>query len=71
MTIIILFLFSASIYILWDLVPIYKQKQWKVFWIYTIILFLDFILALLTALDIPIPSPSFPVKKMIYTILGL
>lgn len=71
MTIIVVFLFTVSLYIFGDLIPLFKQKQWKVFWIYTIILSLDFILVILTALDVPIPSPSFPMKKIILSIFGL
>lgn len=71
MAMIITFLFFSSLYILWELMPIYKQKQWKVFWIYTIILLLDFILVILTALDAPLPNPSFPVKKIVLSIFGL
>lgn len=71
MTMIIIFSFVMSLYIFGDLVPIYRKKQWKVFWIYTIIMFLDFILIVLTALEIPLPSPSFPVKKIILSIFGL
>lgn len=71
MTIIVVFLFTVSLYILRDLIPLFREKQWKVFWIYTIILFLDFILVILTALDVSIPSPSFPLKKIILSIFGL
>jgi hypothetical protein len=66
-----MFLFISVFYVLSDLVQIYKEKQRKLFWLYTILLTLDFIMTLLVAMDVPLPSPSFPIKKMITSILGL
>jgi hypothetical protein len=69
MVMMIMFLSAAAYYILSDLVPIYKEKQWKLFWIYTILLSLDFLMVLLMVMNVSLPSPSLPVKKMISSIL--
>lgn len=69
MVMMIMFLSAAAYYILSDLVPIYKEKQWKLFWIYTILISLDFLMVLLMTMNVPLPSPSLPVKKIIGSIL--
>ena len=71
MIMIIMFLFISAYYVLSDLVQFYNEKKWKLFWLYTIILSMDFIMTLLVAMDVPLPSPSLPIKKMITSILGL
>lgn len=71
MIMITIFLFAFTLYIFGELVPLFKQKQWKVFWISTIILLLDLTLVLLTALGIPVPSPSFPVKRIVFSFFSL
>lgn len=70
MLIVILFLLVSAYYVLTDLMPVYKKKQWNVFWAYISILSLDFVMVLLLAMNVPLPSPSLPIKKIVTTIFG-
>ncbi len=71
MLMIVIFLLISFYYIISDLIPMYRKKQWKVFWIYTVIITLDLIMISLTAMGIPLPSPSLPVKKIIFSIFNI
>lgn len=68
---VIMFLSVAAYYVFTDLIPIYKEKQWKTFWIYSVVLILTILTAILAGADVIKPSPSVAVKKIIYSILGL
>lgn len=59
------------VFVFIDLIPLYKERQWMSLWVYTTMLVLIFLIAVLMVLDIKIPSPSGPLKKIITTIWGL
>lgn len=59
------------LFIVFDLLPIYEQKQQKVFWVYIIINASAFIIFILIALGIKLPSPAIPIKILVSSIFGL
>lgn len=71
MIFILLITLIIILFILIDLVPVAKEKQWLIFWVYTSLIVLVYVSALLIELEIKIPSPAVPLKKIIETILGL
>lgn len=63
----------TMVYILFlciDIIPILKNKEWKVFIIYSIIITTAYTCTVLTEMGVKIPSPSNPLKEMITSIVG-
>lgn len=63
----------TMVYILFlciDIIPILKNKEWKVFFIYSIIITTAYTCTVLTEMGVKIPSPSNPLKEMITSIVG-
>jgi hypothetical protein len=54
-----------------DLVPVYRNRQMKVFWTYAAIMALFVFAAVLISLNIDIPSPVVPINKMVTFIFGV
>lgn len=61
----------CTLFILIDLVTIYRNKQWWTFGVYSTMLVFVYVLTLLIASGIKIPSPAIPLKKIISAIYGL
>ncbi len=57
--------------ILIDLIPLYKQQEWKAFFIYSFLLGVILVIAVLVDFNIEVPSPSKPTKNIISFIFGL
>lgn len=57
-------------FVLIDVIPIVKNKQWKIFVIYSTLTVTAYILTVLTELGIKLPSPSNPIKEIVTTIIG-
>lgn len=60
-----------SILIIFDLTPIYLNKQWKKFWIYSIMVAVSYVVQVLLILDIKLPTPADPIERMVVFIFGL
>lgn len=70
----ILFSMCTLFYIIlvfFELIPIYRGKDKKLFWVYTMILILTYLIHMLIIIGIKVPSPADPIKYFIITILGL
>ena len=59
------------IFIFVDLIPSFKKKEWKPFWIYTVIMTFAFALTVAYSFNVKIPSPSYPIKAFIKYLVGL
>lgn len=57
--------------VLLDIVPIYKDKPKKDFWVSTSLLTVSFIITVLLSFGINIPSPAGPLKQLINMIYHL
>lgn len=71
MIFIIVITFIIILFILIDLIPVYKEKQWLIFWAYTLLTLVVFISALLIELDVKMPTPAPLIKKVVTAIWGL
>lgn len=58
-------------YILVDLIPVYRDKQWGVFWFYSAAMAFVLFIAICISQDIKLPSPAITLKKVISAIFGL
>lgn len=58
-------------FIVFDLIPIYREKKWKVFWVYTILLAFSYVIHILFTIGVKIPSPAIPIKKLVSFVFGL
>lgn len=70
----ILFAICTLFYIIlvvFELVPIYKDKDKKLFWVYSVILALTYTIHMLIIIGVQIPSPAAPIKKLIAAIFDL
>ncbi|HOV28444.1 MAG TPA: hypothetical protein PK566_19080 [Pseudobacteroides sp.] len=64
---VVLFYISLAVY---EFVPLYKQKQWKDFWVNTVFWTVSFAMALLITLDVKVPSPAHPIRDAITSLFG-
>lgn len=53
-----------------DVIPMMKNKQWKVLAIYSIFIAAAYVLSVLTELGVKIPSPAGPLKQIIMSVIG-
>ena len=67
---IILFTMVYLLFLYIDIIPILKNKEWKVFIIYSIIITTAYTCTVLSELGVKIPSPANPLKEMITSIVG-
>lgn len=70
MLIFVLLLLIIAAFSFNDLVPIYRNKQWKVFWTYIAIMAILVFAGALIRLNVDIPSPAVPLKKLVTIIFG-
>lgn len=62
--------FICIFFILIDLVPIYQKKQWLLLWVYSAMILFVYLINILIAAGIRIPSPAAPLKKIVTAIWG-
>jgi hypothetical protein len=58
-------------FIIFDLIPLFHQKKWKVFWVYTILISFSYVIHVLFTMGVKLPSPAVPIKKVVSFIFGL
>jgi hypothetical protein len=63
--------FACAFFILTDLIPAYQNKQWKLFWVYSAMMALVYVLTIFIALGIKLPSPAVPLRNLITAIFGI
>jgi len=61
----------GSIFIIIDLIPIYKNEEWMNFFLSASLLVVALILAVLMDLKIEIPNPSDYIEKIVTFVFGL
>lgn len=55
---------------IYEFVPLYKQKQWRDFWVNAGLGIFSLTIAILLSLDVKIPSPADPIKEIITFVFG-
>jgi hypothetical protein len=59
-----------TILVIYEFVPLYKQKQWKDLWVNAGLGLFSLCIAVLLCFDIKIPSPADPIKDVITSVFG-
>jgi hypothetical protein len=67
---VVLVLFGYAVLVIYEFIPLYKQKQWSDFWVNSILGAISITLALLLSFDIKIPSPARSILDVVNTISG-
>lgn len=62
---------AIGAFVLIDLIPLSRQKEWKVFSIYIAFMVIIFAFSILLGMEADIPSPSEPLERIISYIFGL
>jgi len=60
-----------AFFIIFELSPMFHQKQWKAFWVYVILIAFSYVIHTLYAMNVNLPSPDIPIKKLVSFIFGL
>jgi hypothetical protein len=68
--ILVLVIIGYGILIIYEFIPLYKQKFWRDFWANAVVGIFSFTIAILLCLDVKIPSPVVPIKELIISIFG-
>ena len=61
---------TYALLVIFEFIPLYKQKLWRDFTINAILGLLSFAVALLLSFGVMIPSPAIPIKDFITSIFG-
>lgn len=69
--IIILCTLVYSVFIIFDLVPLFQQKKWAEFWVYLSIIIVAYVVHFLYVIGIDVPSPAVPLKRLVSYIFGI
>jgi len=71
MLFVVIFTIACIIYIINDIVPIFQKKEWKLFWTYIVVMGFAYVLAVMIAFGIKIPSPAGPLKMIVTMIFRI
>ncbi len=63
--------FVGVLFILTDLIPVYQNKRWKLFWVYSAIMAFVYVLTIFITMGIKLPSPAVPLRNLITEIFGI
>lgn len=66
-------LFCTMVYVffvLMDVIPIIRNKNWKVLVIYAVLMMTAYTFTVLTEFGVKIPSPSNPIKQVVISVFG-
>lgn len=67
---IVLVIAGYAFLIIYEFVPLYKQKLWKVFLVNCVLCAMSITVAIFMSLAIKIPSPAKPIGDFITSIFG-
>lgn len=68
MVIVVIMAYALIIY--WDLIPLYRQKHRRDFGVNLALTLLTLAIAILISFDVTLPSPSYPIRNIITSIIG-
>ena len=71
MTLLIILTIFYILLIIFDLTPIYFKKQWKAFWLYSIMMAVSYIIQALLIFDVKVPTPADFIERVVVFIFGL
>lgn len=67
---IVLAIIGYTFLVIYEFIPLYKQKLWHDFWVNAILGIFSFTIAILLCLGVEIPSPEKPIRELIISIFG-
>lgn len=67
---IVLTILCYAILGVYELVPLYKQHQFRELWLNFVIGTGSFTIAILISLGVQIPSPAEPIKQVVFSLIG-
>ena len=67
---VVLVIVGYSLLVVYEFVPLYKQKLWKDFYVNTVLGVFSFLIALLLSLGVKIPSPAMAIQGLIISMFG-
>jgi uncharacterized membrane protein HdeD (DUF308 family) len=59
-----------SIWAVYELIPLFKQKIWRDFWLDIVMGLLSLSLFLLLCFNVKLPSPEKPIREIVISIFG-
>ena len=59
------------VFVLVDLVPIIKKKDWKLLSIYAVLFVFSYVVGIAYLLNTNIPSPSKPIENLVRYVIGI
>lgn len=66
----ILAITGYALLIIYEYIPLFKQKFWRELWVNGVLAIFSFTIAMLLSLNVKIPSPVTPIKEFITSIFG-
>lgn len=66
----ILAITGYALLIIYEYIPLFKQKFWRELWVNGVLGIFSFTIAMLLSLNVKIPSPVTPIKEFITSIFG-
>ena len=66
----ILVILAYALLVVYEFIPLYKQKLWRDFGVNAALSLFSFAIALLLSFDVKIPSPAQPIRELITSIFG-
>ncbi|MCX7921971.1 MAG: hypothetical protein N3B21_08170 [Clostridia bacterium] len=67
---ILLVLIVYVLLIIYEFMPLYKQKLWRDFWVNMVLAAFSLTVAILLSLDVKVPSPEAPIRETITSVFG-
>ncbi len=67
---IILAIIGYTLLVIYEFIPLYKQKLWQDLWVDAVLGISSFTIAILLCLNVEIPSPEKPIRELITSIFG-
>lgn len=62
---------TLALFIIIELIPIFREKKWKVFWTYIVLISFSYVNDICNILGINVPSPHLLINKLIVLIFRL
>jgi hypothetical protein len=66
----VLAIVGYSFLVIYEFIPLYKQKLWRDFGTNVVLGVFSFTIAILLCLDVELPSPAAPIREIIISIFG-
>jgi len=63
-------IFLSVIFVIIDLIPLYRKEEWSAFFLYGTLLVLSMVLAVLMDMRVEMPNPTEPLKKIVEFFIG-